>query len=97
MWAVLENGPPRDKVDLLALGVHGFLVPSGTGEFYTLTARQRRRATEIVAGAAKGKAPVISMTAETGTRKALEVIADARWRRKAACRSGSTISRPTRS
>jgi dihydrodipicolinate synthase/N-acetylneuraminate lyase len=64
--------------DLLARGVAGFLVPSGTGEFYTLTTQQRRRAVEIVAGEVKGRAPVISMTAETGTRKALSLIADAR-------------------
>jgi dihydrodipicolinate synthase/N-acetylneuraminate lyase len=64
--------------DLLSCGVAGFLVPSGTGEFQTLSARQRRRATEIVARAAKGKVPVVSMTAETGTRRALDLIADAR-------------------
>jgi dihydrodipicolinate synthase/N-acetylneuraminate lyase len=75
---IIEADLLKHARDLLGRGVNGFLVPSGTGEFYTLTSEQRRRSVEIVARAVKGTVPVIAMTAETGTRKALTLIQDAR-------------------
>lgn len=63
---------------LLDRGVHGFLVPSGTGEFHNLSFDERRRAVEIVVGEVKGQALVVSLTGDCGTRNALRIIAAAR-------------------
>jgi len=63
--------------DLIEKGVKGILVPSGTGEFFNLTAGQRKRAVEAVARAVKGKAIVISMVTDCGTRNALTHIENA--------------------
>lgn len=62
---------------LLARGIKGFLVPSGTGEFYNLAFEERRRAIETVVRVAKGKALIISMISDCGTRNALRHISAA--------------------
>jgi dihydrodipicolinate synthase/N-acetylneuraminate lyase len=63
---------------LLARGIHGFLAPSGTGEFFALSAEERRRTVEIVAGEAGGKVPVIAIAGACGTRESLAHAAAAR-------------------
>jgi 2-dehydro-3-deoxy-D-pentonate aldolase len=64
--------------ELLAKGIKGFLVPSGTGEFYNLTFEERRRATEIAVRVAKGRALIVSMISDCGTRNTLRHIDAAR-------------------
>ncbi|MGA8540723.1 MAG: dihydrodipicolinate synthase family protein [Terriglobales bacterium] len=64
--------------ELLTRGIKGFLVPSGTGEFYNLAFEERRRATETVVRVAKGRALIIAMISDCGTRNALRHIAAAR-------------------
>lgn len=64
--------------ELLRRGIKGFLVPSGTGEFYNLTFEERRRATETVVRVAKGQALIVSMVSDCGTRNSLRHIAAAR-------------------
>ena len=72
----------RDLVNhvryLMDRGVDGFLVPSGTGEFYNLTEGERRRSVEIVVGEVDGRAPVISLAGDCGTLNSLRHIAAAR-------------------
>ena len=62
----------------LDCGVHAFLVPSGTGEFYALTFEQRRRAVEIVAKVVSGTVPVVSITSACGLRDTLSLSEAAR-------------------
>jgi dihydrodipicolinate synthase/N-acetylneuraminate lyase len=75
---IIEGELTKYVRHLLDRGVNGFLVPSGTGEFYNLAAEQRRRATEIVAEEVQGRALVISLTSDCSTRRALRLIQDAR-------------------
>jgi 4-hydroxy-tetrahydrodipicolinate synthase len=63
---------------LLARGIKGFLVPSGTGEFYNLHFEERCRAIETVVRVAKGRALIVAMISDCGTRNALRHIAAAR-------------------
>jgi len=63
---------------LLDRGVHGFLAPSGTGEFFNLSFEERRRIVEIVAGEAKGKVPIIALAADCSTFTALKYVEAAR-------------------
>lgn len=63
---------------LLDRGIHGFLVPSGTGEFYNLSYEERRRAVEIVVAEVRGRVPIISMAADCGRLNALKLIEAAR-------------------
>ncbi len=63
---------------LLGRGIHGFLVPSGTGEFYNLAFEERRHAVEIVAREVQGRALVISLASDCSTRRALKLIQAAR-------------------
>ncbi len=62
----------------LDCGVHAFLVPSGTGEFYALTFEQRTRAVEIAAKVVSGTVPVASITAACGLRDTLALSEAAR-------------------
>ena len=62
---------------LVEKGIKGILVPSGTGEFFNLTAEQRKRAVEAVAQAVKGKAIIISLVTDCSTRNALEHVENA--------------------
>jgi 2-dehydro-3-deoxy-D-pentonate aldolase len=64
--------------ELLTRGIKGFLVPSGTGEFYNLAFEERRRAIETVVRVAKGRALIVAMVSDCGTRNALRHIAAAR-------------------
>jgi 4-hydroxy-tetrahydrodipicolinate synthase len=64
--------------ELLAKGIKGFLVPSGTGEFYNLTFEERRRAIETTVRVAKGRALIVAMISDCGTCNALRHIAAAR-------------------
>lgn len=64
--------------ELLAKGIKGLLVPSGTGEFYNLTFEERRRAIETTVRVAKGRALIVAMISDCGTRNALRHIAAAR-------------------
>ena len=75
---IIEGDLVKYVRHLMDRGIHGFLVPSGTGEFYNLSFDERRRATEIVAREVKGRALVISMTSDCGTRNALKLVAAAR-------------------
>jgi 4-hydroxy-tetrahydrodipicolinate synthase len=63
---------------LLACGVHGFLAPSGTGEFFNLSPEERRRTVEIVVGETQGRVPIIAIAGACGTRESLRLIEDAR-------------------
>ena len=63
--------------DLIEKGIKGILVPSGTGEFFNLTAQQRKRAVEAVVQAVKGKVLVISMVTDCSTRNVLSHIENA--------------------
>jgi 4-hydroxy-tetrahydrodipicolinate synthase len=63
---------------LLARGIHGFLAPSGTGEFFSLSAEERRRTVEIVAGEAKGTVPIIAIAGACSTAESLAHIEAAR-------------------
>lgn len=63
---------------LLARGIHGFLAPSGTGEFFGLSAEERRRTVAIVAGEAKGQVPVIAIAGACSTKESLVLIETAR-------------------
>jgi 4-hydroxy-tetrahydrodipicolinate synthase len=74
---IIESDLVKFVQHLLDRGVHGFLVPSGTGEFYNLSFEERRHATEIVAREARGQALVISMTSDCSTRNALKLVAAA--------------------
>lgn len=74
---IIESDLVKHVRYLLDHGVHGFLVPSGTGEFYNLSFDERRRSVEIVAGEAKGQVLVVSLTGDCGTRNALKHIAAA--------------------
>src|SRR4029079_14807311 len=51
--------------DLVASGVHGLTPLGSTGEFAYLSRAQRRRVGEAVAGAAKGRVPVVAGVAST--------------------------------
>jgi 4-hydroxy-tetrahydrodipicolinate synthase len=64
--------------ELLPRGIKGFLVPSGTGEFYNLAFEERCRAIETVVRVAKGRALIVAMVSDCGTRNALRHIAAAR-------------------
>jgi len=64
--------------ELLTKGINGFLVPSGTGEFYNLAFEERVRATETIVRISKGRALVVSMVSDCGTRNSLRHIAAAR-------------------
>lgn len=64
--------------ELLGHGIRGFLVPSGTGEFYNLAFEERRRAIETVVRVATGRALIVAMVSDCGTRNALRHIAAAR-------------------
>jgi dihydrodipicolinate synthase/N-acetylneuraminate lyase len=75
---VLERDLTTHVRTLLDRGIQGFLVPSGTGEFYNLTPEERRHAISVVAREAKGRVPVIAMAGECGTRNSLRQIAAAR-------------------
>jgi 4-hydroxy-tetrahydrodipicolinate synthase len=75
---VLEKDLTAHVRILLDRGIQGFLVPSGTGEFYNLTPEERRHAIAIVAREAKGRVPVIAMAGDCGTRNSLRHIAVAR-------------------
>ena len=68
---IIEADLVRYVHHLLDCRVHGFLVPSGTGEFYALTPEQRRRSVEIVAREVNGQVPVASITAARGLRNTL--------------------------
>lgn len=59
-------------------GINGFLVPSGTGEFFALTADERRRFIEIVVDEVQDRVPVIAVVGDCGTRKALQHLEVAR-------------------
>jgi len=63
---------------LLARGIHGFLAPSGTGEFFGLSAEERRRTVAIVAGEAKGQVPVMAIAGACSTKESLAHIEAAR-------------------
>lgn len=75
---IIESDLVKHVRHLLDRGVHGFLVPSGTGQFHSLSFDERRRSVEIVAGEAKGQVLVVSLTGDCGTRNALKIIAAAR-------------------
>lgn len=73
------EGDLREHVRyLLGHGVDGFLVPSGTGEFYNLSSDERRRSVEIVVSEAKDDTLVVSLTGGCSTRRVLKLIAAAR-------------------
>lgn len=63
---------------LLEHGIHGFLAPSGTGEFFNLSFEERHRTVEIVAREAKGKVPVIAIAGACSTQESLKLIEAAR-------------------
>jgi len=75
---IIETDLIRHVRNLLNHGVRGFLVPSGTGEFYNLTPEERRHAVEVVAREVKDEALVVSLISECGTRNSLRRIAAAR-------------------
>jgi 4-hydroxy-tetrahydrodipicolinate synthase len=63
---------------LLGKGVAGFLAPSGTGEFFSLSADERRRTVAIVADEVRGRVPVIAIAGACSTRESLGYIEAAR-------------------
>jgi 4-hydroxy-tetrahydrodipicolinate synthase len=63
---------------LLGKGVAGFLAPSGTGEFFSLSAEERRRSVAIVADEVRGRVPVIAIAGACSTRESLGHIRAAR-------------------
>jgi dihydrodipicolinate synthase/N-acetylneuraminate lyase len=75
---VIETELVSHTQELLSHGIKGFLVPSGTGEFYNLAFEERSRAIETVARVAKGRALIVAMVSDCGTRNALRHIAAAR-------------------
>jgi len=74
---VIAEDLAKLSTDLIEKGVKGILVPSGTGEFFNLTAQERKRAVEAVVQAVKGKALIISMVTDCGTLNALTHIKNA--------------------
>jgi 4-hydroxy-tetrahydrodipicolinate synthase len=57
---------------LLAGGVHGLFALGSTGEFASLTARQRATLLEAVVAAARGRVPVIAGILDTSTARCVE-------------------------
>ena len=75
---IIEEDLTKLVKSLLEKDINGFLAPSGTGEFFNLSFKERRRIVEIVTKAAKGKVPVISMVGDCSTFTALKYIDAAR-------------------
>ena len=75
---VIESDLVNHVRYLVDRGVNGFLVPSGTGEFYNLTDDERRRSVEIVVGEVAGRLPVISLAGDCGTLNSLRHVSAAR-------------------
>jgi 4-hydroxy-tetrahydrodipicolinate synthase len=63
---------------LLGKGVAGLLAPSGTGEFFSLSAEERRRSVAIVSDEVQGRVPVIAIAGACSTRESLAHIEAAR-------------------
>jgi 4-hydroxy-tetrahydrodipicolinate synthase len=57
--------------DLIKAGVHGLTPLGSTGEFAYLSRAQKRRITEVVVNAAKGRVPVVAGVAATTTADAV--------------------------
>lgn len=75
---VIETDLRKHVSSLLKIGVHGFLAPSGTGEFANTTYEERKRITRIVAEEVQGQVPVVALVSDCGTENALRCIADAK-------------------
>jgi 4-hydroxy-tetrahydrodipicolinate synthase len=58
-------------------GVHAIMTTGGTGEFPLLLREEKKRVTQMVAQAAKGRLPIIAGTAACGTREAILLAEDA--------------------
>lgn len=54
-------------------GVHGLLVPSGTGEFANLTWKERELLVRLTAEEIKGKLPIVSLVSDCSTKHVLSL------------------------
>ena len=67
-----ETGMRRLVNFLLDNGAHCIFVMGGTGEFFCLSDREKRRAIEIVVDEVAGKAPVVAGITDLSTRRAID-------------------------
>ena len=58
---------------LLDAGIHGILVPSGTGEFANLTWEERALLIRLTAEIVKGKIPIIALVSDCSTKHVLQL------------------------
>jgi len=85
--AIVTPFTADDRLDEAALGkvtdyvieggVHAIMSTGGTGEFPHLDRQERKRATAVIVGAARGRVPVIAGTAAASTREAILLSQDA--------------------
>jgi 4-hydroxy-tetrahydrodipicolinate synthase len=85
--AIVTPFTADDRVDETAMakvtdyviegGVHAIMSTGGTGEFPHLDRQERKRATEIIVGQARGRVPIIAGTAGTSTREVIHLSQDA--------------------
>jgi len=85
--AIVTPFTADDRLDEAALGkvtdyviqggVHAIMATGGTGEFPHLDRQERKRATAVIVGAARGRVPVIAGTAAASTREAILLSQDA--------------------
>ncbi|MFQ5934681.1 MAG: dihydrodipicolinate synthase family protein [Dehalococcoidia bacterium] len=73
-----EEGIVEDKIRSLIdfqleNGVHGIIPCGGTGEFFALDVRERKRVTEITAEHVDGRVPVMPHTGACSTREAIDL------------------------
>ena len=85
--AIVTPFTADDRLDEAALGkvtdyvieggVHAIMATGGTGEFPHLDRQERKRATEVIVGATRGRVPIIAGTAAASTREAILLSQDA--------------------
>lgn len=72
--AQIDEAGLRELVEgTIQAGIHGLIPCGGTGEFASLSTKERKRVAEVVVDQARGRVPVVPHTGSTRTAVAIEL------------------------